>query len=70
VPRPSVDRLYAGWFDFAGSLYSNGSDFGPEVHTEAVRDDGTLAGVHSLEGEAGGDSGSAARVEWSLHAAE
>ncbi len=70
VPRPSVDRLYAGWFDFEGSLYSKGSEFVPGVHTETVRDDGTLAGVHSLEGEPGGDSGSVARVEWSLHPAE
>ena len=22
VPRPGIDRLYPGWFDFAGSLYS------------------------------------------------
>ena len=50
VPRPSLDRLYAGWFDFEGGLYSKGSEFGPGVHTEAVRDDGTLGGVHSLEG--------------------
>jgi hypothetical protein len=69
VPRPSVDRLFAGWLDFEGSLYGSGSEFGPGVHTEPVRDDGTLAGVHSLEGEPGGDSGSAARVEWNLHPA-
>jgi hypothetical protein len=70
TPRPSVDRLYDGWFDFEGSLYSKGSEFGPGVHTEAVRDDGTLGGVHSLEGEVGGGSGSLARVEWNLHPAE
>ena len=71
VPRPGIDRLYPGWFDFSGSLYSRGSEFGPEVHTEAVRDDGTLAGVHNLEGiEGGGDNGSTARVEWSLHPAD
>ncbi len=71
TPRPSVDRLYPGWFDFAGSLYTNGSEFVPGIHTEAVRDDGTLAGVHSLEGiEGGGDNGSTARVEWTLRPAE
>ena len=71
VPRPSVDRLYPGWFDFAGSLYTNGSEFVPGIHTEAVRDDGTLGGVHSLDGiEGGGDNGSTARVEWSLRPAE
>ena len=52
-------------------VHSNGSEFVPGVHTAAVRDDGTLAGVHSLEGiEGGGDNGSAARVEWSLRPAE
>jgi hypothetical protein len=71
TPRPSVDGLYAGWFDFAGSLYTSGSEFGPDVHTETVRDDGTLAGLHSPgDGGNGADSGSTARVEWSLHAAE
>jgi hypothetical protein len=71
VPRPSVDRLYAGWFDFAGSLYTSGSEFGPEVHTETVRDDGTLAGVHNPgDGGNGANSGSTARVEWNLHPAE
>ena len=71
VPRPSVDRLYPGWFDFSGGLYTDGSEFGPGVHTEAVRDDGTVAGVHSLEGiEGGGNNGSTARVEWSLRPAE
>jgi hypothetical protein len=53
-----------------GSLYSNGSEFAPGVHTETVRDDSTLAGVHSLVGEVGGGSGSLARVEWNLHPAE
>jgi hypothetical protein len=71
TPRPTVDGLYAGWFDFAGSLYTSGSEFGPDVHTETVRDDGTLAGLHSPgDGGNGADSGSTARVEWSLHAAE
>ena len=73
VVRPGVDRLYPGWFDFSGSLYTNGSEFGsdPGIHTEAVRDDGTLGGVHTLDGvEGGGYSGSTARVEWSLHPAE
>jgi hypothetical protein len=70
VPRPSVDGLYAGWFDFVGSLYTSGSEFGPDVHTETVRDDGTLAGLHSPgDGGNGADSGSTARVEWSLHPA-
>ena len=47
--------------------YSKGSEFEPGVHTEAVRDDGSVAGVHSLDGlEGGGDNGSKARVEWSL----
>jgi hypothetical protein len=69
-PGPGIDRLYPGWFDFAGSLYSTGSEFGPGIHAEAVRDDGTLGGVHSLEGiEGGGDNGSTARVEWSLRPA-
>jgi hypothetical protein len=36
TPRPSVDRLYPGWFDFAGSLYTNGSEFVPGIHTEAA----------------------------------
>ena len=71
VPRRGIDRLYPGWFDFAGSLYSKGSEFEPGVHTEAVRDDGSLGGVHSLDGiEGGGDNESTARVEWSLHPAE
>jgi len=71
VPRPSVDRLYPGWFDFAGGLYTKGSEFVPGVHTETVRDDGMVAGVHDLEGaEGGGNSGSTARVEWSLHPAQ
>jgi hypothetical protein len=71
VPRPGIDSLYPGWFDFAGSLYTNGSEFGPDVHTETVRDDSTLAGLHSLEGiEGGGNNGSTARVEWSLRPAE
>ena len=71
VPRPSVDRLYPGWFDFSGGLYTNGSEFVPGVHTEAVRDDGTVGGVHNLEGiEGGGDNGSTARVEWSLRPAQ
>jgi hypothetical protein len=71
TPRPSVDRLYPGWFDFAGSLYTNGSEFVPGIHTEAVRDDGTVGGVHSLDGiEGGGDNGSTARVEWSLRPGE
>ena len=66
-PSPGIERLHPGWFAFAGSLYSNGSEFGPEIHTEAVRGDGTLGGVHSLDGiEGGGDNGSTARVEWSL----
>jgi len=70
TPRPGIDKLYPGWFDFAGSLYSKGSEFEPGVHTETVRDDGTLGGVHNLEGiEGGGDNGSTARVEWSLHPA-
>jgi hypothetical protein len=69
-PRPGIDRLYPGWFDFAGSLYTDGSEFGPGIHTEAVRDDGTLGGVHSLDGiEGGGNNGSTARVEWSLRPA-
>jgi hypothetical protein len=71
VPRPSVDRLYPGWFDFSGGLYSKGSEFEPGVHAEAVREDGTLGGVHDLEGiEGGGNNGSTARVEWSLRPAE
>jgi hypothetical protein len=71
TPRPAVISLFPGWFDFAGSLYSNGSEFVPGVHTESVRDDGTLAGVHSLAGEeVSGNSGSTARVEWSLHQAQ
>ena len=71
TPRPSVDRLYPGWFDFPGSLYSKGSEFEPSVHTEAVRGDGSLGGVISLDGgDGGGDSGSTARVEWSLRPAE
>jgi hypothetical protein len=71
VPRPSVTRLYPGWFDFSGGLYDDGSEFGPGVHTETVRDDGTLAGVHNLDGvEGGGNSGSTARVEWSLRPAD
>ena len=71
VPRPVIDRLYPGWFDFAGSLYSKGSEIEPGVHTEAVRPDGPLGGVHSLDGiEGGGDNGSTARVEWSLRPAE
>ena len=70
TPRPGIDRLYPGWFDFAGSLYTNGSEFVPGIHTEAVRGDGTLAGVHSLDGiEGGGDSDSTARVEWNLRPA-
>ena len=70
VPRHSVTRLYAGWFDFAGSLYSTGSEFEPGVHTETVRDDGTLTGLHDA-GDQGNDanSGSSARVEWSLRPA-
>ena len=68
---PGVDRLYPGWFDFSGGLYSKGSEFEPSVHTETVRDDGTVGGVHNLEGiEGGGDNGSTARVEWSLRPAE
>ena len=71
TPRPGIDRLYPGWFDFAGSLYTKGSEFEPGVHTEAVRDDGTLAGLHSLDGiEGGGDNGSTAHVEWGLRPAE
>jgi len=71
IPRPSVDRLYPGWFDFSGSLYTKGSELEPGVHTETLRDDGTVAGVHILEGiEGGGDNGSSARVEWSLRPAE
>jgi hypothetical protein len=70
VPRHSVSRLYQGWFAFAGSLYAKGSEFEPSVHTETVRDDGTLAGVHSLDSNnSHGDNGSSARVEWSLHPA-
>ena len=71
TPRPGIDRLYPGWFDFSGSLYTMGSEFEPGVHTEAVRDDGALGGVHSLDGiEGGGNNGSTARVEWSLRPAE
>jgi len=71
VPRPGIDRLYPGWFDFSGGLYTKGSEFEPGVHTETVRDDGSVAGVHNLEGiEGGGDNGSTARVEWSLRPAE
>ena len=70
VPRPSVDKLYPGWFDFAGSLYSKGSEFEPSVHTETVHDDGSLGGVYSLDGiDGGGDNGSKARIEWSLRPA-
>ncbi len=71
TPRPSVTRRDPGGFDFSGGLYSQGSEFVPGVHPETVRDDGTVAGVHNLEGvEGGGNSGSTARVEWSLHPAE
>ena len=71
TPRPGIDRLDPGWFDFSGSLYTNGSEFEPGVHTETVRDDGAVAGVHSLEGiEGGGNNGSTARVEWNLRPAE
>ena len=70
MPRPSVDWLYPGWFDFAGSLYSKGSEFAPSVHTEVVHDDGSLGGVYSLDGiDGGGDNGSKARIEWSLRPA-
>jgi hypothetical protein len=49
----------------------SGSEFVPGIHIEAVRNDGTLAGVHSLDGiEGGGDNGSTARVEWTLRPAE
>jgi len=70
-PGHSVTKLFPGWFDFAGSLYGNGSVFVEGVHTEPVRDDGTLAGVHTLDGTQNqGNSDSTARVEWSLHPAE
>jgi hypothetical protein len=70
VPRPGIDKLYPGWFDFAGSLYTKGSEFEPGVHTETVRDDGSVAGVHNLDGiDGGGDNESKARVEWSLRPA-
>jgi hypothetical protein len=71
TPGHSVTKLFPGWFDFAGSLYGNGSVFVEGVHTEPVRDDGTLAGVHTLDGTQNqGNSDSTARVEWSLHPAE
>jgi len=62
VTQRLVKRIITG--------YSKGSEFEPGVHTEAVRDDGSLGGVHSLDGiEGGGDNGSTARVEWSLRPA-
>jgi hypothetical protein len=71
TPSTSVVSLYPGWFAFAGSLYTNGSDFDSSVHTEVVRGDGSLGGVLDLDGiEGGGDNGSTARVEWSLSPAK
>ena len=44
---------------------------GRTKRTEAVRDDGTLAvSTASMAIEGGGDNGSTAHVEWSLHPAE
>jgi hypothetical protein len=68
-PVPTAVGLYPGWFSFGGSLQDHLS-VPPPLHTEPVRDDGTLSGVLSLPGiEAGGDNETSARLEWNLRPA-
>ena len=69
-PDSAADPPDPTWARLVFELGTRSFAPGARYHVESEGYHGTLAGVHSLEGEAGGDSGSSARVEWSLHPAE